>query len=410
MTSTDDITTDDITTDDITTDGIATHDITTDDLTTHDVDFHEVGTDQERAGDGDLDRAIGTFAERIVMAAIGSLELATVELGMRLGLYGALAEEPATPPQLAGRAEIDSRYAREWLEQQATAGIVTIDSEPIDADPDGRVYSLPLAQQACLLDPDSLAHVAPLATFAAAGPGILPELVTAYRKGTGISFGEYGEWIRRAQAAANRPQFTNLLVGDWLAAMPDVVARLEAAPARIADLGCGCGWSSIALARGFEKVVVDGYDTDTASVVEARTNADAAGVAERVSFHEDDAGTAAGHYDLVCCFEALHDMAHPVQALSAMRQLAGRDGTVFVVDERAADALTADDPDPTQRFFYAASVLHCLPVGRSEEQSAATGTVMRTAILERYAAEAGYRAVEVLPVDHDMFRFYRLHV
>ena len=92
-----------------------------------------------------------------------------------------------------------------------------------------------------------------------------------------------------------------------------------------------------------------------------------------------------------------------------MRAMATPDGTVFVVDERAADALTADDPDPMQRLLYTASVLHCLPVGRSEEGSAATGTVMRTATFERYAAEAGFASVEVLPIDHDMFRFYRLH-
>jgi hypothetical protein len=102
-------------------------------------------------------------------------------------------------------------------------------------------------------------------------------------------------------------------------------------------------------------------------------------------------------------------MAHPVEALRAMRRMAGSDGAVLVVDERAADALSAHDPDPVQRLFYAASVLHCLPVGRSEDGSAATGTVLRTATMERYAAQAGFASVEVLPVEHDMFRFYRLH-
>ena len=101
-------------------------------------------------------------------------------------------------------------------------------------------------------------------------------------------------------------------------------------------------------------------------------------------------------------------MAHPVAALATMRRLAEPGGAVFVVDERAADALTANDPDPMQRLFYAASVLHCLPVGRSDDDSAATGTVMRTAVLDRYAADAGFATVEVLPIDHDMFRFYRL--
>ncbi len=367
---------------------------------------HEVSASPDDAG---LEAAIGGFAERVFLAAIGSFELATIELGMRLGLYEALSAGPAAPPELAAQAGIDARYAREWLEQQASAGIVCIDSDPTDGDPDSRVFSLPVAHQACLLDPDSLAHIAPLATFAVECPVVLPELVEAYRLGSGISFAGYGEWVRRAQEGFNRPQFVNLLTTEWLPAMPDVAARLEAGPASVADLGCGCGWSSIAIARGYPNVAVDGFDTDRASIVDATANAAAAGVAARVRFTAEDAASTEGTYDLVCCFEALHDMAHPVQALSAMRDMAGPDGAVFIVDERAADALTANDPDPMQRLFYAASVLHCLPVGRSEEDSAATGTVLRAATVERLAAEAGFRSVEVLPVDHDVFRFYRLH-
>jgi len=358
---------------------------------------------------GEIEAAIGAFAERIVLAGIGSFELATVELGMRLGLYDALAQGPATAPGLAVRADIDGRYAREWLEQQATAGILSIDTDPGDGDPDNRVFSLPVAHQACLLDPDSLAHVAPLATFATAVSGVLDELVEAYRRGTGITFAGYGEWVRRAQEGFNRPQFVNLLTTEWLPAMPDVAARLRAEPARVADLGCGCGWSSVAIARGFPAVTVDGFDTDRASIAEASANAAGAGVSDRVRFTADDAAAAEGTYDLVCCFEALHDMAHPVQALAAMRRMAAADGAVFIVDERAADALTANDPDPMQRLFYSASVLHCLPVGRSEQGSAATGTVLRVATVERLAAEAGFTSVEVLPIDHDVFRFYRLH-
>ncbi len=359
----------------------------------------------------DLETQVGAFAERVMMATIGSFELATVELGMRLGLYAAMADGPVTPPELATRTGIDARYAREWLEQQATSGFVKVDAEAVRGDADTRIFSLPDAHKVCLLDPDSLACVAPLATFAVAGPPVVSELVDVYRTGGGISFGGYGADIRHAQAAANRPQFANLLATEWLSAMPDVVARLREPGAQVADVGCGCGWSSIALARGFDSVTVDGFDLDEPSIAEARTNAQDAGVAERVRFEtRDAAGAAPGRYDLVCCFEALHDMAHPVEVLAAMRAMAAPGGTVFVVDERAADALTANDPDPIQRLFYTCSVLHCLPVGRSQEHSAATGTVMRTATLERYAVEAGYTSVEVLPIEHDMFRFYRLRV
>jgi 2-polyprenyl-3-methyl-5-hydroxy-6-metoxy-1,4-benzoquinol methylase len=366
--------------------------------------------DQSTTSATDHDAAIGAFAERIVMSTLAAAEMLTVELGLRLGLYATLFDGPRTPPQLADAAGIDARYAREWLEQQATAGIVAVDADPVAGDPDARVFSLPAAHAPCLLDPDSLAFVAPLATFSVAGPRLIDELVAIYRTGEGISFGGYGADVRRAQELLNRPQFVNLLVGEWLAALPDVVARLGQAGARVADVGCGCGWSSVAIARGFAGVTVDGFDLDEPSIADARANADAAGVADRVTFEvRNSADAAAGTYDLVCCFEALHDMAHPVGALRSMKAMTAPGGTVFVVDEKAADAFTADDPDPMQRLLYAFSVVHCLPVGRSEDGSAATGTVMRTATFERYAADAGFASVEVLPVEHDMFRFYRLH-
>jgi 2-polyprenyl-3-methyl-5-hydroxy-6-metoxy-1,4-benzoquinol methylase len=360
-----------------------------------------------------IEAQVGAFVERIAMATIGAFELTTIELGNRLGLYAAMADGPVTPPELAKRAGIDGRYAREWLEQQATAGFVAIDADPTGGtagDPDARVFSLPVAHQVCLLDPDSLASASPLASFAAACPTLLPELVEIYRTGEGISFGGYGADVRRAQELANRPQFTNLLASTWLPAMPDVVRQLEAG-ATVADVACGCGWSSIAIARAFPNVTVHGFDLDEASIADATANAEAAGVADRVRFEVRDAADAAeGTYELVCCFEALHDMAHPVAALAAMRRMAADGGTVFVVDERAADGLTADDPDPMQRLLYAASVLHCLPVGRSQEGSAETGTVLRTSTFERYASDAGFAGVEVLPLEHDMFRFYRLDV
>jgi 2-polyprenyl-3-methyl-5-hydroxy-6-metoxy-1,4-benzoquinol methylase len=356
-----------------------------------------------------VEEQIEALAGKVAMAAIGSLELLTIELGVRLGLYDALATGPATAPELATRAGIDARYAREWLEQQATAGLVAIDADPLrEGDPDDRVFSLPIATAACLLDPESLAYVAPMATLTASAPESLDAIVAAYRSGTGLTFGQYGDGVREFQAAANRPQFVNLLAADWLPTMPDVVATLEAG-ARVADVACGCGWSSIAFARAFPNVTVDGYDLDEPSIADAVRNAAAEGLSDRLHFAVRDAADApSGTYDLVCCFEALHDLPRPVEALRAMRSMVAAGGTVFIVDERAADELTANDPDPMQHLFYAASTLHCLLVGRSEEGGVGTGTVMRTATLERYAREAGFTSVDVLPIEHMSFRFYRL--
>jgi 2-polyprenyl-3-methyl-5-hydroxy-6-metoxy-1,4-benzoquinol methylase len=343
------------------------------------------------------------------MAAVGTLELLTVELGHRLGLYAALAEGPATPPELAKRAGIDTRYAREWLEQQATSGVVSVDADPVrDGDADSRMFSLPIAAQACLLDPDSLAYVVPLTHLVADGPLSLGKVVDAYRSGGGVSFAEYGDGIRHFQAAVNRPQFVNLLGSEWLPAMPDVVPKLERG-GRVADIGCGSGWSSIAIARAFPNASIDGYDLDAASIEDAKALAATERCTDRVRFEVRNAADAPqGSYDLVCCFEALHDMARPVDVLRAMKSTLAPDGTVFIVDQRA-EPFAPDNPDPMQHLLYAASVLHCLPVGRSEQPSAGTGTVMQVATLERYATEAGFASVEVLPIAHDMFRFYRLH-
>jgi len=355
----------------------------------------------------DIEAEVGAFAGRVAGAAIGALELMCVHLGDRLGLYEALATGPATAPELAERTGIDARYAREWLEQQATAGFLAVDADPVDGDPDNRVFRLPIAAQVCLLDPDSLAAMAPLAQLVVEAPESFDAVVEAYRTGGGVSFGEYGDGVRAFQAAANRPQYVNLLASQWLPSMPDVVARLEGG-ARVADVGCGVGWSSIALARAFEAVTIDGFDLDEASIADARSLAISEGLSDRVHFQVRNAADAApGSYDVVCCFESLHDMARPVEALSAMRSMLAPGGTVFIADERAEPFLP-DNPDPIQHLLYAASVLHCLPVGRSEAPSAATGTVMQTATLERYARDAGFDNVDVLPIEHDMFRFYRL--
>jgi 2-polyprenyl-3-methyl-5-hydroxy-6-metoxy-1,4-benzoquinol methylase len=181
-------------------------------------------------------------------------------------------------------------------------------------------------------------------------------------------------------------------------------------PARIADLGCGAGWSSIGMAQTYPGVLVDGFDLDDASIALARANAQAAGLAGRVTFSARDAGDPqlAGRYDLVTAFECVHDMAQPVGALKAMRHLAGDTGAVLVADERVGDTFTAAGND-VEWMMYGWSILHCLPVGKADTPSAETGTVLRPDTLRRYAMDAGFRRMEILPIDNLFFRFYRLH-
>ncbi|HEY8491673.1 MAG TPA: methyltransferase domain-containing protein, partial [Dehalococcoidia bacterium] len=296
----------------------------------------------------------------------------------------------------------------EWLEQQAATGILDVDDP--GAPEDDRRYRLPAAHAEVLLNRDSLSYMAPLARQMAGIAGPLPAVLAAFRSGHGVPYGDYGPDTREGIAEANRPMFLHLLGSQWLPAMPDVHARLQAdPPARVADLGCGTGWSSIAMATAYPKVRVDGYDLDAPSIELARRNAEAAGVADRVTFHVRDAAdpALAGRYDLVTAFECLHDMGRPVEALRTMRSLAGGEGTVFIADERVAEAFTAPGDD-LERLNYGFSVLHCLPAGLADAPSADTGTVFRPETLRRYATEAGFQEVQVAPIQHDLWRFYRL--
>ncbi len=348
------------------------------------------------------------LAERLFGAALGAYEIMTVHLGDRLGLYRALREHGgATSAELAAATSTHERYAREWLEQQAVAGILEVDAA---AAPEERRYRLPPGHAEVLIDRDSLAHVTPMARFGISFASVLPAVEEAFRTGGGVPWEAYGKLGREAQGDANRPLFANLLGSEWLPAIPDVHERLLAdPPARVADVACGAGWSTIAVARAYPKVTVDGYDLDESSVELARANLAGTGVEDRVAFQLRDAGDAelAGSYELVTVFEAIHDMSQPVEVLRALRGLVAEDGAVVVMDERVADVFTAPG-DEVERLMYTYSVLCCLPVGLADTPSAGTGTVMRTDTLRRYATEAGFADVEVLPIEHEVFRFYRL--
>ncbi|MGY1777803.1 class I SAM-dependent methyltransferase [Geodermatophilus sp. SYSU D00804] len=227
-----------------------------------------------------------------------------------------------------------------------------------------------------------------------------------HRTGGGISWAQQGADVREAQAAANRPLFLGPLGREHLPSIPDVDAALRRG-GRVADVGCGYGWSSIGIALAYPAATVDGFDVDAPSVEAARRNAAEAGVADRVRFAVTDAATVSGTYDVVTAFECVHDLADPVAVLAAMRRLAGDGGAVLVVDERVAEEFTAPGDD-VERLMYGYSLVCCLPDGLSTRPSAATGTVMRPATLRRYAREAGFTDVEVLDVRDEVFRFYRL--
>jgi 2-polyprenyl-3-methyl-5-hydroxy-6-metoxy-1,4-benzoquinol methylase len=349
------------------------------------------------------------LTERLFASAIGALDLFSVYLGDRLGYYRALATDgPATSAELAVRTGTAERYAREWLEQQAVTEIVScVDPGAQAAE---RRYALPDGYEAVLVDPDSLSAMAPFAQILMGAIGPMPAILEAFRTGGGVPYADYGADLHEGQARSSRPQFRNQLTQQWIPAMPDIHARLQAEPpARVADIGMGQGWSSITIAQAYPRVFVDGFDLDEASVHAAQANLAESGVADRVSFQVRNAGDRelAGRYDLALAVECIHDMADPVSVLGAMRRLVGEGGTVLIVDEKVADTFGAIGDD-IERLMYGFSILHCLPVGMVDQPSAATGTVMREPTMRRYATEAGFQAVDVLPVEHDFFRMYRL--
>ncbi len=352
-----------------------------------------------------VDEVTGEVTGRLFESLLGALEVVTVHLGVRLGLYAALVT-PRTAAGLAADTGIDERYSREWLEQQAIAGLVSV-IEPGDAD--DRVYGLNAEQAASLADPESPLYAGSMALLMGGVGAVVNDLPDIYRTGGGIPFGAYGDDVRLGQGLFNRAGYLDQLTQEWVPALPGVADLLSRPGARALDLGCGVGWSSIALATAYPRLHVLGVDSDDASVMDARAHAEAAGVVDRVRFEvaDADAPVAAASCDVAFYFEALHDLAHPVESLTAVRSALRPGGVVVVVDERAEEEF-APGGSEVERLLAASSVLHCLPVGRSQEGSAATGALFRPATMRTYAERAGFSHVEVAPIEHDVFRFFVL--
>jgi 2-polyprenyl-3-methyl-5-hydroxy-6-metoxy-1,4-benzoquinol methylase len=346
------------------------------------------------------------LSARLLQSTIGALELYSIYLGRELGLYAALRHGvPLTPPELAETVGIASRYAREWLEQQAAAGLLEVRdaSQP----PDDRLYGLPAGHLNVLVNEDHPAHLAPLSQMVAGIGGALEQVLSAYRTGGGVPYPQFGGAFRRGQAGINRPAFVHDLASTWIPAAPDVHNALTSGSLRVADVGCGAGWSTIAVARAYPKAEVIGFDADAASVEDARAYAAEQEVVVRFEQRDAVSLSAEGPFDLVLVLEALHDMSRPREALAALRDALAPGGSVLVADEKVGEHFHAP-ADDTERLMYGWSVVHCLPVSLAETPSAAIGTVIREDTVRALASAAGFTRVEVLPVDAGFFRLYRL--
>jgi 2-polyprenyl-3-methyl-5-hydroxy-6-metoxy-1,4-benzoquinol methylase len=357
----------------------------------------------------DVDQQRDALVERLFSAGLGMAEVLTVYLGDTLGLYRALDRAGSmTAAELAKDTGIFERYAKEWLEQQAAAGILTADD--VSAASDERRYQLPPGHIEPLLDLDSPYSIAPLCKSFVAVSGAMPALVDAFRSGGLVPWSAYGRDMVEAQGDFNRPWLVGSLGTEYLPSIPDLHDRLSSEPgAKIADVACGVGWAAISLAKAYPNITVDGFDLDEPSIEIASRNAQEAEVSDRVRFEARDGAApgSEGTYDLAIVVEAIHDLSQPVAVLAGIRQMLKPGGALIVADERTEDSFTAPASE-TERLFYAYSVLCCLPSAMEDETSAGTGTVMRQTTFEKYAQEAGFDQVSVLPIEHDFLRFYRL--
>lgn len=343
------------------------------------------------------------FEQRLMDATAAAFDIAAGYLGCQLGLYQSLADDgPATAAELATRTGTNERMVREWLEQQAA-------TEVLDAERhgDGWRFTLPAEYAAVLLDPDAVDHMGGTLRQVVANLGILPRLLEAFRTGEGIAYAEYGADESEGQALGNRAIY-RAEMADWFAAVPELHERMTTGTAKVLDIACGGGWSSIAIAQAFPAAQVVGIDRHAPAIEAARAAAEAEGVADRVSFEVVDAAELAGDgYDAATMFEMLHDLPRPVEALQAARSALKPGGVVLVAEEPVGEAFTGP-ADARERRYYGWSLLSCLPMSMAQPGSVATGTVIRPSTVRQYAADAGFPSTEILPVDSDAFRLYLL--
>jgi SAM-dependent methyltransferase len=304
-----------------------------------------------------------------------------VAIGSRLGLYQALADGPATAEQLAERAGCHPRYVTEWLRVQAASGYVTYDAA-------SGASSLTPEQAFCLADPNG--PNLPAASLAVLGYlRSEPRLAAAFRTGEGIGWHEQSEDVFRGSDAFYRPGYVAELVPSWIPALDGVDAKLRAG-ARVADVGCGLGSSSVLLAEAYPRSTVAGFDYHAESIELARKKAAEAGVGDRVSFDVSSAQSFPGTgYDLVTMFDALHDMGDPVGAARRVRESLAPDGTWLLVEPYAGDRLK-DNLNPVGRLYYAGSMFLCVPNAMSQPGGAALGAQAGETPIREVATEAGF--------------------
>jgi SAM-dependent methyltransferase len=335
---------------------------------------------QERSTEAFVGQALADLAACYAGVMISS--------GHKLGLYQALAGQgPVSSHELAARTELDERYVREWLNAQVVGGYLAYHEE-------SETYELPAEHVPVLAEESSPVFLPPAFDIPASMWFDQERILEAFRTGGGVAWGEHDSRLQHGIAVFYRNAYSATLVPEWLPALDGVVEKLERG-ARVADIGCGHGHSTVLMAEAFERSRFVGLDTHEASIDAARANAAEAGVAERVDFRVADASTDAGSgFDLICFFDALHDFGDPIGAARHAYEALADDGTLMLVEPFAGDSLL-ENVGTVGRLYYTASTAMCVPHSRSEGVGLALGAQAGPARLTAVLKEAGFRSVRV---------------
>jgi SAM-dependent methyltransferase len=325
------------------------------------------------------------FLGKIVVDAGAAMSSALVVIGDRLGLYKTLAKGPATPTELSQRAGIAERYAREWCANQAAGGYLTYDAES------GR-YTLPAEHVPVLADEDSPAFVPGLFQVTQAVFEGIPKIEKRFKSGGGLAWGDQASCLFEGTERFFRAGYVGNLIQSWIPALDGVADKLKAG-ARVADVGCGHGASTILMAQAYPKSQFIGFDYHAESIRVANERAREAGVADRLRFEVAGAADYPGTYDFVAHFDCLHDMADPLGAARHVRKSLAEGGTWMVVEPFANDRVQ-DNLNPVGRLFYAASTTLCVPCSLAGN-GPALGAQAGGARLSGLLAEGGFRKVRV---------------
>jgi SAM-dependent methyltransferase len=329
----------------------------------------------------DMDEVMA-FVGKAVGDVGATMAAGNVVIGHRLGLYRALAEGPATPDELAERTDTNPRYITEWLAGQAAGGYAEYDAQS------GR-FHLTEAQAFALTDPDGPLYVPGAFILAAGALRAEPRITEAFRTGAGVGWHEQHDDVFLGCEAFFRAGYIAHLVAEWIPALDGVAAKL-ANGARVADVGCGHGATTVLMAEAFPASTFVGSDYHEASIEVARKRAADAGVANRTSFEVASAqGFSGTGYDLVTTFDCLHDMGDPLGAARHVRETLAPDGTWLMVEPLAGDSVT-ENLNPVGRLYYSASTLLCVPNGRSQEGGYSLGAQAGPTALRQVVTDAGF--------------------